>query len=127
MLLQIIKQKKEEILTVTSKEIAEDFGKEHAEVIYSIEGRKDSTEKIKNNGIINDLEINGISQVSKYFIESTYKYFMNRFKKRHIKDCIRDLTERTLQNRTFFIYRKLNIFNINLEKLSIKMLYSIIL
>lgn len=81
MLLQIIKQKKEEILTVTSKEIAEDFGKEHAEVIYSIEGRKDSTEKIKNNGIINDLEINGISQVSKYFIESTYKYFMNRFKK----------------------------------------------
>lgn len=37
MLVNITEQNKEEILTVTSKDIAEDFGKEHKDVINSIE------------------------------------------------------------------------------------------
>ena len=40
--------------------------------------------QFKNNGIINELEINGISQVSNYFIESTYKDSMNRTKKEYL-------------------------------------------
>lgn len=56
----------------TSRQIAQDFGKEHSEVIYAIEGRKDSKGNIKNNGLIEQIIEGGISQVENYFIESTY-------------------------------------------------------
>ncbi|MBZ9635518.1 Rha family transcriptional regulator [Clostridium sp. FP1] len=56
----------------TSRTIATDFEKEHAEVIYSIEGRTDSKGNIKNNGVINELFEGGISQVENYLVKSTY-------------------------------------------------------
>ncbi|WP_413828559.1 Rha family transcriptional regulator [Methanobrevibacter sp. UBA46] len=60
------------IPTANSKDIAEHFGKQHAEVIYAIEGRQDLSGKIKNNGLIPQLIEDGISQVEKYFIKTTY-------------------------------------------------------
>lgn len=56
----------------TSREIAEDFGKEHKEVIYAVEGRIDGNGIVKNKGIINDLFEGGISHVENYFIKSEY-------------------------------------------------------
>lgn len=57
----------------TSRQIAKDFGKEHKEVIYSIEGRKDSKGVVKNNGISSELIESGISHLENYFVESTYE------------------------------------------------------
>lgn len=73
---------KNDIAIVSSRKIAEIFDKEHAEVIYAIEGRKDGNGKIKNKGLIN--EIDGISQVSKYFIKTQYKDSMNRTKTEYL-------------------------------------------
>ncbi|WPC42933.1 Rha family transcriptional regulator [Clostridium sp. JS66] len=56
----------------TSRTIAEDFGKDHKEVIYSIDGRIDSNGATKNNGIINELIESGISHLENYFIKSNY-------------------------------------------------------
>ena len=75
---------KNEKVLVSSRIIADIFNKEHAEVIYSIEGRKDKEGKIKNNGLINQLEIMGISQVSNYFVKSNYKDSMNRLKTEYL-------------------------------------------
>ena len=57
MLVKITGKRYEEVLTVSSRQIAEDFEKSHREVIYSIEGRTSDTERnsgteIKNKGII---------------------------------------------------------------------------
>ncbi|MFL0197993.1 Rha family transcriptional regulator [Clostridium sp. WILCCON 0269] len=57
---------------VSSRVIADNFNKEHAEVINAIEGRKDTNGTIKNNGLINQLFESGISQPEKYFIKNTY-------------------------------------------------------
>lgn len=67
---------KQDKVLVSSRIIAEKFEKEHAEVIYAIEGRTGSNGRIKNKGLIS--EIDGISQVSRYFIKSSYKDSMNR-------------------------------------------------
>lgn len=56
----------------TSREVAKDFEKDHKEVIYAIEGRRDSNNNIKNKGVINDLIESGISHLENYFIKSTY-------------------------------------------------------
>lgn len=70
-------------ILASSLEIAEKFGKKHAEVIYSIEGRIDRNGKVKNNGLL----MSGISQLSQMFIKSEYidsqnrtryEYLMNR-------------------------------------------------
>ncbi|WP_342541023.1 Rha family transcriptional regulator [Heyndrickxia sp. FSL K6-6286] len=66
------------VVYATSRQVAKDFGKKHSEVLYAIEGRKDSKGNIKNHGLLN--EIGGISQVSNYFVKSTYKDSMNRTK-----------------------------------------------
>ena len=72
MLVKITEQNKEEILTTTSRQISENFEKEHSEIIYAIEGRIRTEGKIKNNGLIPQLIETGISQVEKYFIETEY-------------------------------------------------------
>lgn len=69
MLVKIIEQNKEEVLTVTSRDIADDFEKEHSKVIRSIE------ELLQ--------EIEPKVAVS-YFIETTYKDSMNRTKKEYL-------------------------------------------
>lgn len=66
----------------TSRYVAEKFKKSHSEVIYAIEGRKDKKGKIKNVGLMEQLS--GISQVSKYFIESNYIDTMNRKRKEYL-------------------------------------------
>ena len=43
MLVEITGKRNEEILTVTTRQIAEDFEKDHKEVIYAIEGRTAET------------------------------------------------------------------------------------
>jgi Rha family phage regulatory protein len=59
-------------LVVSSREIANNFEKQHKEVIYAIEGRKGSDRKYKNNGLLNQLSESGISHLEKYFIKSQY-------------------------------------------------------
>ena len=77
MLVEIIGKRNEEILTTTTKQIAEDFKKDHKEVIYAIEGRTAETERArgkenKNKGIIPMLMESGNPHVEKYFIPSEY-------------------------------------------------------
>ncbi len=64
-------EKKEKVL-VSSRVIAQNFEKDHKEIIYSIEGREDSTGKIKNNSLMKQLSESGISHLEKYFIKSSY-------------------------------------------------------
>lgn len=59
-------------LVVSSREVARNFDKEHKEVIYTIEGRRDSKGNIKNHGLIEQISEGGKSHVEKYFIESYY-------------------------------------------------------
>lgn len=63
-------------ILASSLEVAEKFGKKHAEVIYSIEGRIDRNGKVKNNGLL----MSGISQLSQMFIKSEYIDSQNRTK-----------------------------------------------
>lgn len=77
MLVEITGKRNEEILTVTTRQIAEDFEKDHREVIYAIEGRTSETERKggkenKNKGIIPMLIEGGNPHVEKYFIPSEY-------------------------------------------------------
>lgn len=77
MLVKITGKRYEEVLTVSSRQIAEDFEKSHREVIYSIEGRTSDTERnsgteIKNKGIIPMLIQGGNPHVEHYFIPSEY-------------------------------------------------------
>lgn len=67
---------KNEKVLVSSRIISEKFDKEHAEVVYAIEGRTDTKGNSKNKGLIN--EISGISHVSRYFIKTEYQDSMNR-------------------------------------------------
>jgi len=69
-------------ILASSLEVAEKFGKKHAEVIYSIEGRIDRNGKVKNNGLL----MSGISQLSQMFIKSEYKDSMNREKYEYLMD-----------------------------------------
>lgn len=71
----ILKEENGKVLA-SSREVAEKFGKRHAEVIYAIEGRIDKNNNVKNYGIL----MNGNSQLSKMFIKSNYKDSMNRGK-----------------------------------------------
>lgn len=63
---------KNEKVLVSSRVIADNFRKEHKEVIYTIEGRIGTNDKIKNNGLINRLVESGISHLERYFIKSKY-------------------------------------------------------
>ena len=77
MLVEIIGKRNEEILTTTTRRIAEDFKKDHKEVIYAIEGRTAETKKAggtesKNKGIIPMLIDGGNPHVENYFIKSKY-------------------------------------------------------
>ena len=56
-------------LVVTSRQVAEDFGKRHSEVLRAIEDK---------------IEINAILRSSKYFIESTYIDKANRKSKEYL-------------------------------------------
>ncbi len=69
MLVKIIENNKEEILTVSSREVAEDFQKEHSKVIREIEKLIE--------------EITPKMAVS-YFIKSEYKDSMNRTQKEYL-------------------------------------------
>lgn len=60
------------VLLASSRDIAEDFEKEHKEVINSIEGRIDPDGTVKNKGLIKDLFDGGISHLENYFIKSSY-------------------------------------------------------
>lgn len=78
MLVEMRKINKRETIVVSSRDIAETFGKTHKEVIYSIEGRTSVTERIggeeiKNKGILQDLIEGGEPHLEKYFIPSEYK------------------------------------------------------
>lgn len=77
MLVEITGKRNEEVLTVTTQQIAEDFEKDHREVIYAIDGRTSETERArgkesKNKGIIPMLMESGNPHVEKYFISSEY-------------------------------------------------------
>ncbi len=75
MLVEITGKRNEEILTVTTRQIAEDFEKDHKEVIYAIEGRTAETangKESKNKGIIPILIEGGNPHIEKYFITSEY-------------------------------------------------------
>lgn len=72
-------------MTVTTRQIAEDFEKDHKEVIYAIEGRTSETERSngaenKNRGIIPMLIESGNPHVEKYFILSKYKSRGKKYK-----------------------------------------------
>ncbi len=73
MLVEITGKRYEEVLTVSTRQIAEDFEKTHREVIYAIEGRTSDTERaegleVKNKGIIPMLIQGGNPHVENYFI-----------------------------------------------------------
>lgn len=85
MLVEIKKVNKEEITVVSSLDVANTFGKEHKEIIYSIEGRTSTTERSggieeKNKGIISTLIESGVPHVEKYFILSEYESRGRKYK-----------------------------------------------
>lgn len=83
MLVEMRKLNKRETIVVSSRDIAETFGKEHYEVIYAIEGRISENAKdvkIKNKGIINELIEAGNSHVENYFIQSEYESRGKKYK-----------------------------------------------
>lgn len=65
-------QNKNGVLLASSRDIAEDFGKEHKEVINAIEGRVDPDGTIKNKGLIQNLFDGGISHLEDFFIKGFY-------------------------------------------------------
>lgn len=71
---------KEEVIVVSSRDVAETFGKEHKEVIRAIEGQTDSEGKTKHLGIISQIEQGGELPVGKYFVLSTYASGGRRYK-----------------------------------------------
>lgn len=83
MLVEMRKLNKKERIVVSSRDIAETFGKEHYEVIYAIEGRISENAKdvkVKNKGIINELIEAGNSHVEQYFILSEYESRGKKYK-----------------------------------------------
>lgn len=79
---EIILQNKNGQVVVSSRDVAEKFGKKHAEVIYTIEGRIDNDGNVKNNGLL----MGGNSQLSKMFLKSQYNDSMNREKTEYLMD-----------------------------------------
>lgn len=73
MLVETKKINKREVIVVTSRDVAETFGKEHKEVLRSIEGQKDAEGKTKHLGLIEQIEQGGELPFEKYFIPSEYK------------------------------------------------------
>lgn len=80
MLVEITKVEQEEILTASSREVAEKFKKEHKEIIYAIEGQSDSEGKTKHSGLLNQLIEGGELHPEKYFILTNYKSRGKAFK-----------------------------------------------
>lgn len=83
MLVEMRRLNKRDEIVVSSRDIAETFGKEHYEVIYAIEGRISENAKdikVKNKGIINELIEAGNSHVEKYFILSEYESRGKKYK-----------------------------------------------
>lgn len=69
--------KKDKVL-VSSRIVAENFEKEHKEIIYTIEGRV-SKGKIRNKGLYKELmEIGGELHLSNYMVKSKYTDSQNR-------------------------------------------------
>lgn len=66
------KIQKEEVVVVTSLDVADTFGKEHKEVLRAIEGQKDADGKTKHLGILEQLTQGGELHLDKYFICSEY-------------------------------------------------------
>jgi len=66
----------------STRDVAKNFNKKHAEVLYAIEGRIDKDGKPKNNGIL----MSGISQLSKMFIKTEYVDSMGRIKNEYLMD-----------------------------------------
>lgn len=62
---------------VSSRILANNFDKDHWDIIYALEGRTskrgDGSTGVKNNSLIEGLQQLGISQVEKYFVRSTYR------------------------------------------------------
>lgn len=73
MLVEMMKINKRETIVVSSRDIAETFGKEHKEVIRAIEGQTDSDGKTRHSGILEELKQGGELTLEKYFIPSEYK------------------------------------------------------
>lgn len=83
MLVETRKLNKREIIVVSSRDIAETFGKEHSEVVYAIEGRTSENAKdvkVKNKGLINELIEAGNSHPENYFILSEYESRGKKYK-----------------------------------------------
>lgn len=72
MLVEIVGKRNEEILTTTSRKIAEKFNKDHKEIIYAIEGQKDAEGKTKHSGLVDQLIQGGELHPEKYFILDEY-------------------------------------------------------
>ena len=73
MLVEARKLNKREMIVVNSRDVAETFGKEHKEVIRTIEGQKDAEGKTKHLGLIEQIVQGGELPFEKYFIPSEYK------------------------------------------------------
>lgn len=73
MLVEMRRLNKREEIVVSSRDIAETFGKEHKEVMRTIEGQKDAEGKTKHLGLIEQIEQGGELPFEKYFIPSEYK------------------------------------------------------
>lgn len=85
MLVEMRKLSKREIIVVSSRDIAETFGKPHKEVIYAIEGRTSITERAngeetKHRGILQDLIEGGEHHIENYFIQSEYESRGKKYK-----------------------------------------------
>jgi phage regulatory protein, rha family len=85
MLVEITGKKNEEVLTTTSRKIAEKFGKEHKSVLYAIEGRLCSCEgsgctKCSDRGYqqLGLLQMGDKSHLSNMFFAKTYIDSRNR-------------------------------------------------
>ena len=78
MLVEVRKLNKKEKIVVSSRDVAETFGKPHKEVLYAIEGRTAITERAggeetKHKGILQDLIEGGEHHLENYFILSKYE------------------------------------------------------
>lgn len=72
MLVEMRKLNKREKIVVSSRDVAETFGKEHKEIIRAIEGQKGADGKTKHLGLIEQIEQGGELPFDKYFIPSEY-------------------------------------------------------
>lgn len=73
MLVEIVGKRNEEKVLTTTRKIANNFGKEHKEVIRAIEGQKDSDGKTKHSGLALQIMQRGDIPLESYFIKSEYE------------------------------------------------------